>query len=129
MTVKIEASWLQALAPEFEKPYWSELTEFVRAEYVAGSCFPHPKNVFRAFDSAPFDRVRVVILGQDPYHTPGAAMGLSFSVPTGSKTQPSLRNIFQELKSDLGISRTDTDLSDWANQGILLLNSVLTVRE
>ncbi len=128
-SVRIHPSWFTALASEFEKPYWHELTAFVKSEYASGSCFPTGKNIFRAFDMTPFDEVKVVILGQDPYHTPGAAMGLSFSVPTGSKPQPSLRNIFKELASDMGITRTETDLTDWAEQGVLLLNAVLTVRE
>ena len=128
-SIHIHPSWLTALASEFEKPYWHELTAFVKSEYASGSCFPAGKNIFRAFDMTPFDEVKVVILGQDPYHTPGAAMGLSFSVPTGSKPQPSLRNICKELASDIGITRTETDLTDWAKQGVLLLNAVLTVRE
>ena len=117
------------LANEFEKPYWNILTEFVKEEYAATRCFPEGRNIFRAFDTTPFDQVKVVILGQDPYHTLGAAMGLSFSIPDGSKAQPSLRNIFRELESDTGIKRTHTDLTDWAEQGVLLLNAVLTVRE
>ncbi len=129
MSVKIHPSWHEALAPEFDKPYWQTLTEFVKEEYVHIRCFPEGKNIFRAYDMTPFDQVRVVILGQDPYHTPGAAMGLSFSVPNGSKTQPSLRNIFKELESDLALKRTNTDLTDWAEQGVLLLNTVLTVRQ
>lgn len=129
MTVRIEPSWHAVLCDEFEKPYWKELTQFVKEEYQTTSCFPPGKNIFRAFDLTPFEKVKVVILGQDPYHTPGAAMGLSFSVPTGNKPQPSLRNIFTELKSDLWIDRTDTDLTDWAEQWVLLLNAVLTVRE
>jgi uracil-DNA glycosylase len=129
MTVRIHSSWHTALANEFEKPYWHELTTFVKEEYATKPCFPEGKNIFRAFDTTPFDAVKVVILGQDPYHTPGAAMGLSFSVPDGSKMQPSLRNIFKELDSDLGIKRTHTDLTDWAEQGVLLLNAVLTVRQ
>lgn len=128
MTVRIHPSWQAALAPEFEKPYWAQLTAFVKAEYAAGPCFPPGRLIFRAFDATPFDVVKVVILGQDPYHTPGAAMGLSFSVPDGSKAQPSLQNIFKELATDLGGTRTATDLSDWAAQGVLLLNAVLTVR-
>ncbi len=129
MTIKIHPSWHQALASEFEKPYWTSLTEFVKSEYSQKRCFPEGKNIFRAFDTTPFDSVKVVILGQDPYHTAGAAMGLSFSIPDGTKAQPSLKNIFKELQSDLGISRTKTDLTDWAEQGVLLLNAVLTVRE
>lgn len=129
MTVRIHPSWYEVLVWEFEKPYWSSLTEFVKSEYSQVPCFPRWKDIFRAFDMTPFDRVKVVILGQDPYHTPWAAMGLSFSVPNWSKAQPSLKNIFKELKSDLGIERIDTDLSDWAEQGVLLLNAVLTVRQ
>ncbi|MBP9779640.1 uracil-DNA glycosylase [Candidatus Gracilibacteria bacterium] len=129
MTIKIHSSWQNVLHSEFEKPYWMSLTNFVKEEYSSTRCFPEGKNIFRAFDTTPFDKVKVVILGQDPYHTQGAAMGLSFSVPNGSKPQPSLRNIFKELYSDLGIERTQTDLTDWAEQGVLLLNAVLTVRE
>lgn len=129
MTVRIHPSWQSALAPEFEKPYWERLTAFVKSEYAAGPCFPPGKLIFKAFDTTAFDAVKVVILGQDPYHTPGAAMGLSFSVPQGAKTQPSLQNIFKELASDIGTARTSTDLTDWANQGVLLLNAVLTVRQ
>ncbi len=128
MSVRIEASWKSRLQGEFEQPYWAQLTAFVRAEYQAGPCCPAGKNIFRAFDLTPFDDVKVVILGQDPYHTPGAAMGFCFSVPDGNRPQPSLQNIFQELGSDLGVTRSQTDLSDWAEQGVFLLNSVLTVR-
>jgi len=128
MTVRIEASWKEHLQGEFEQPYWEPLTSFVKAEYAAGPCCPAGKNIFRAFDLTPFDQVKVVILGQDPYHTPGAAMGLCFSVPDGNRPQPSLQNIFKEINSDLGVQRTQTDLTDWAEQGVFLLNSVLTVR-
>jgi uracil-DNA glycosylase len=128
MSIRIHPSWREALASEFDQPYWDELTTFVCEEYSTTQCFPPARDIFRAFDTTHFADVRVVILGQDPYHTPGAAMGLSFSVPDGSKPQPSLRNIFKELESDLGIIRTKTNLSDWAEQGVLLLNSVLTVR-
>ncbi|CDG86052.1 uracil-DNA glycosylase [Janthinobacterium agaricidamnosum] len=128
MTVRIEASWKEHLQAEFDLPYWDTLTAFVKAEYAAGPCFPAGKNIFRAFDLTPFDDVKVVILGQDPYHTPGAAMGFCFSVPDGNRPQPSLQNIFQELEQDIGVRRTQTDLSDWAEQGVFLLNSVLTVR-
>lgn len=127
MTVKIDPSWHEVLKDEFEKPYWTHLTTFVKNAYTEKPCFPAPKNIFRAFDLTPFDSVKVVILGQDPYHTPGAAMGLSFSVPDGSKPQPSLRNIFREIETDIGIKRTKTDLTDLAEQGVLLLNAVLTV--
>lgn len=128
MTVRIEPSWKQHLHAEFEQPYWAQLTAFVKEQYAAGPCFPAGKNIFRAFDLTPFDDVKVVILGQDPYHTPGAAMGFCFSVPDGNRPQPSLQNIFQELEQDVGAARTQTDLSDWASQGVFLLNSVLTVR-
>jgi uracil-DNA glycosylase len=129
MAVRIHPSWQAALAPEFEKPYWEELTAFVKAEYAVGPCFPAGKAIFKAFDTTPFDQVKVVILGQDPYHTPGAAMGLSFSVPQGHRPQPSLQNIFKELATDVGHSRTNPDLTEWAEQGVLLLNAVLTVRQ
>lgn len=128
MTVRIEPSWKARLAAEFEQPYWQSLTSFVRAEYAERQCCPAGRDIFRAFDLTPFDDVKVVILGQDPYHTPGAAMGFCFSVPDGNRPQPSLQNIFQELQSDLGVARQRTDLSDWAEQGVFLLNSVLTVR-
>ena len=128
MTVRIEASWKEQLQAEFEKPYWDSLASFVRAEYAAVQCCPAGRNIFRAFDLTPFPDVKVVILGQDPYHTPGAAMGFCFSVPEGNRPQPSLQNIFQEIGSDLGVERSQTDLSDWAGQGVFLLNSVLTVR-
>lgn len=126
--VRIEPSWKLQLQDEFVQPYWENLTSFVRTEYAAGRCFPPGKHIFRAFDLTPFDDVKVVILGQDPYHTPGAAMGFCFSVPDGNRPQPSLQNIFQELADDIGVARTHTDLSDWAGQGVFLLNSVLTVR-
>jgi uracil-DNA glycosylase len=116
MTIKIHPSWHAVLASEFDQPYWEKLTQFVREEYLQSVCFPKGSDIFRAFDMTTFESVKVVILGQDPYHTPGAAMGLSFSVPNGSKMQPSLRNIFKELKDDCEIERTQTDLSDWAEQ-------------
>lgn len=128
MEVRIDESWKQRLHAEFEQPWWASLAAFVKQEYAAGPCFPPGKDIFRAFDLAPFDQVKVVILGQDPYHTPGAAMGLCFSIPDGTRPQPSLRNIIKELASDVGVQRTHTDLSDWAQQGVFLLNSVLTVR-
>ncbi|HEV7815779.1 MAG TPA: uracil-DNA glycosylase, partial [Janthinobacterium sp.] len=128
MTVHIEASWKEQLQGEFDQPYWADLAAFVRAEYAAGRCFPQGKNIFRAFDLTPFNEVKVVILGQDPYHTPGAAMGFCFSIPDGNRPQPSLQNIFKEIESDLGVVRRQTDLSDWAAQGVFLLNSVLTVK-
>jgi uracil-DNA glycosylase len=128
MDVRIEASWKARLQPQFEQPYWDKLAAFVKQEYAAGPCFPPGKAIFRAFDLTPFEQVKIVILGQDPYHTPGAAMGLCFSIPEGNPPQPSLQNIFKELHNDLGLQRSRTDLSDWAEQGVFLLNSVLTVR-
>ncbi|MDP2103894.1 MAG: uracil-DNA glycosylase, partial [Candidatus Gracilibacteria bacterium] len=129
MTTRIHPSWQTVLEEEFQKPSWQILTEFVKDEYSKIVCYPKGSDIFRAFDLTPFDWVKVVILGQDPYHTPGAAMGMCFSVPNENrKSQPSLQNIFKELQSDLAIHRTKTDLSDWAEQGVLLLNSVLTVR-
>ena len=128
MTVRIEPSWKAHLQDQFEQPYWQALTEFVKEEYAAGPCCPAGKDIFRAFDLTPFDDVKVVILGQDPYHTPGAAMGFCFSVPDGNRPQPSLQNIFHELRDDVGVERRHTDLTDWAEQGVFLLNSVLTVR-
>lgn len=126
--VRIEASWKRELQDQFTQPYWDSLTAFVRDEYASGRCCPQGRDIFRAFDLTPFDDVKVVILGQDPYHTPGAAMGFCFSVPEGNRPQPSLQNIFQELADDIGVTRTRTDLSDWAQQGVFLLNAVLTVR-
>jgi len=128
MSINIHPSWRAVLEEEFQKPSWQTLVDFVKDEYSKVVCYPKGSDIFRAFNLTPFDQVRVVILGQDPYHTPGAAMGMCFSVPDGSKTQPSLQNIFKELQSDMGIIRTQTDLTDWAEQWILLLNSVLTVR-
>ena len=127
MSIKIHPSWQAVLSNEFEKPYWNELVSFIEEEYSQNICFPKWENIFRAFDLTPFDTVKVVILGQDPYHTPGAAMGMCFSVPDGSKKQPSLANIFKELATDVDITRTQTDLTSWAEQGVLLINSVLTV--
>lgn len=116
MSFQFHSSWKKVLADEFEKPYWHRLVSFVEEEYSKNTCFPKEENIFRAFDLVPFDGVKVVILGQDPYHTPGAAMGMCFSVPDGNKKQPSLANIFKELESDTGISRSKTDLTDWAEQ-------------
>ncbi|MDR0804059.1 MAG: uracil-DNA glycosylase [Rickettsiales bacterium] len=130
MTVKIEESWKNALSAEFDKPYFIQLTDFVRGEYLAGrAVYPAAKNIFAAFDFCPFDAVRVVIIGQDPYHEPGQAMGLCFSVPDGMQLPPSLQNIYKEILSDIGHpSITHGDLTKWANQGVLLLNSTLTVQ-
>jgi uracil-DNA glycosylase len=130
MDVRIEKSWKEVLKDEFEKPYFKELTEFVKQEYETETVFPHPKNIFSAFELTPFEEVRVVILGQDPYHGAGQAHGLSFSVVEGVRNPPSLQNIYKELGSDLSAS-VDTssgDLTPWAKQGVLLLNATLTVR-
>lgn len=126
--VKIEQSWKEKLESEFAQEYFKQLSDFVRDEYAKTTVYPEPKKVFRAFDEAPFYRVRVVILGQDPYHGPGQANGLCFAVNPGVRPPPSLQNIFKELESDLGraVDR-DPDLSRWAKQGVLLLNATLTV--
>ena len=127
--VKIEESWKQVLADEFDKDYFIKLTDFVRGEYMAGKkIYPAAKNIFNAFNLCPFDSVHVVIIGQDPYHEPGQAHGLCFSVPDGVTPPPSLVNIYKEIESDLGRpSATYGDLTSWARQGVLLLNSTLTV--
>lgn len=127
--VKIEESWKKHLAPEFEKPYFKELTDFVKNEYKTTTVYPPPKDIFRAFDLTPFEKVKVVILGQDPYHGPKQANGLCFAVHEGIRTPPSLQNIFKEIESDLGRpADQNPDLSRWAKQGVLLLNATLTVR-
>ena len=127
--VKIEASWGKVLADEFEKPYFKSLTEFVRHEYSQGPCYPPGKQIFAAFDLCPFDKVKVVIIGQDPYHEPGQAEGLCFSVAQGVTPPPSLVNIFKEIEDDLGTPPPpDGSLRRWAEQGVLLLNATLTVR-
>lgn len=130
MNVQMEASWKEVLKAEFEKAYFKELTDFVKAEYAEQTVYPHPKHIFRAFELTPFNEVKVVILGQDPYHGPRQAHGLSFSVTEGVRNPPSLQNIFKEIRSDLGIKpETDSgDLTRWASQGVLLLNATLTVR-
>ena len=129
MRVKIEESWLRRLSEEFEKPYFAALADFVRGEYGQGECYPPGRLIFNAFDQTPFDAVRVVILGQDPYHEPGQAMGLSFSVPDGVVLPPSLRNIYSELQTETGRTQPlSGDLTRWARQGVLLLNATLTVR-
>jgi uracil-DNA glycosylase len=126
--VKIGGGWKEKLADEFEQDYFKSLTEFVRAEYLRATVYPAPVNIFRAFDETPFDSVRVVILGQDPYHGLGQANGLCFAVNSGVKAPPSLQNIFKELESDLGHTVShDPDLGRWAAQGVLLLNATLTV--
>ena len=127
--VDIEASWKQHLEREFTKPYFTQLTESVRNEYRNNLCFPPAKLVFNAFNLCPFDKVKVVILGQDPYHEQGQAMGLSFSVPEGIMLPPSLQNIYKEIQNDLGKPiPASGDLTRWAKQGVLLLNATLTVR-
>lgn len=126
MEVQIESSWKEALKDEFGKPYFKELAEFVRGEYARTRVYPAPKNIFRAFALCPFDNVKVVILGQDPYHGAHQATGLSFAVAEGVRNPPSLQNIFKELESDVG--GIGTDITHWAAQGVLLLNATLTVR-
>jgi uracil-DNA glycosylase len=129
MEVTIERSWKEALRDEFGKDYFASLAEFVRGEYKGGAVYPPPKFVFRAFELTPFDRVKVVILGQDPYHGAGQANGLSFAVPEGARLPPSLQNIFKELEADLGpLKNKAGNLERWAAQGVLLLNATLTVR-
>ncbi len=129
MKVKIEPSWEEHLSSEFEKEYFKDLTTFVKKEYQEGKVYPAPKNIFRAFDLCPFEKVKVVILGQDPYHGEGQANGLAFAVGAETRVPPSLQNIFKEIESDLGkpLVHTDGDLSRWAKQGVLLLNATLTV--
>ncbi|MBO5875331.1 MAG: uracil-DNA glycosylase [Alistipes sp.] len=130
MEVKIAQDWKDILAPEFEKPYFEQLTRVVRDEYAAHRIYPRGSNIFRAFDKCPFDKVKVVIIGQDPYHGPGQAHGLCFSVADGVPFPPSLQNIFKEVHSDTGAEIPLTgNLDRWAEQGVLLLNAVLTVRE
>ncbi|MEZ4918360.1 MAG: uracil-DNA glycosylase [Saprospiraceae bacterium] len=128
--VQIEASWLEALQDEFEKPYFAEIKSFLVQEKQAGKViYPPGPLIFNAFNSTPLSELKVLILGQDPYHNPGEAMGLSFSVPKGVRTPPSLQNIYKEIKRDLGIDPPPHgDLSSWASQGVLLLNAMLTVQ-
>lgn len=129
MNVKIQESWKTVLADEFDKDYFIKLTDFVRAQYLSGhQVFPEPKNIFNAFNLCPLPDVKVVIIGQDPYHEPGQAHGLCFSVLPPTPVPPSLVNIYREIESDLGRpSATHGDLTAWARQGVLLLNSTLTV--
>ena len=129
MDVKIEQSWKSALAEEFGKPYFESLVRFLHSEKAAGKViYPPGSLIFNAFNLTPLDKVKVVILGQDPYHGPGQAMGLSFSVPDGIPAPPSLKNIFHEIETDLGVKMSGRpNLEGWARQGVLLLNSVLTV--
>lgn len=127
--IRIEPSWYQAIGSEFDKEYMLQLKKFLQSEYQAGkTIFPKGTEYFSAFNYTPFNKVKVVIVGQDPYHGPGQAHGLCFSVRSGIQLPPSLQNIFKELKADLGIEmNSQGDLSAWAQQGVLLLNSVLTV--
>ncbi|MDR2232432.1 MAG: uracil-DNA glycosylase [Tannerella sp.] len=127
--VKIEQSWKEQLADEFAKPYFRQLTDFVRQEYQQTTVYPRGNLIFNAFEHCPFDKVKVVLLGQDPYHEPGQAHGLCFSVQDGTPFPPSLINIFKEISSDTGKSMPQSgNLTRWADQGILLLNATLTVR-
>ena len=130
MDVRIEQSWKNALAGEFEKPYFASLVRFLHNEKASGkTIYPPGSQIFRAFELTPLNDVKVVILGQDPYHGPGQAHGLSFSVPGTMPAPPSLKNIFKEIETDLGVSMSGyPDLEKWARQGVLLLNAVLTVR-
>lgn len=129
MQVNIEPSWKDILANEFDKPYFQKLVGFVRDEYTAHRVYPPGRLIFRAFNSCPYDQVKVVILGQDPYHGPGQANGLCFSVNDGIAKPPSLLNIFKELQNDLGKAIPSSgNLEEWAGQGVLLLNATLTVR-
>jgi uracil-DNA glycosylase len=129
MNVQIEESWKTHLQPEFEKDYFRTLTEFVKSEYSQYQIFPPGKLIFNAFNLCPFDKVKVVIIGQDPYHGPGQAHGLCFSVNDGVPFPPSLVNIFKEIKADIGTDAPTTgNLTRWAEQGVLLLNATLTVR-
>ncbi|MBE6214243.1 MAG: uracil-DNA glycosylase [Rikenellaceae bacterium] len=129
MDVKIAADWKHLLQEEFDKPYFEELTRFVREEYATNTIYPAGKNIFRAFDKCPVDKLKVVIIGQDPYHGPGQANGLCFSVNDGVPFPPSLQNIFKEISSDIGTPAPQSgNLDRWAEQGVLLLNAVLTVK-
>ena len=129
MNVQIEPTWKEYLQGEFEKPYFEQLTQSVRQEYTAGTCYPPGRFIFNAFNLCPFNQVKVVIIGQDPYHEPGQAHGLSFSVQAGVQFPPSLQNIFKEIEQDLGTPiPASGNLTRWAEQGVLLLNATLTVR-
>lgn len=130
MQVNIEPSWNAVLKDEFEKPYFKNLTDFVKNEYSQNTCYPPGKKIFSAFDHCPFDKAKVVVIGQDPYHGPGQANGLCFSVSDGIPFPPSLQNIFREIQNDLGKPFPGSgNLERWADQGVLLLNAVLTVRQ
>ncbi|NQX91977.1 MAG: uracil-DNA glycosylase [Flavobacteriales bacterium] len=126
--IRIESSWKAALTEEWNKPYFKNLQEFVKSEYSSTTCYPKGKDIFRAFDLCPINKIKVVIIGQDPYINPDQAMGLCFSVPEGQPYPPSLRNIYQELEQEGISSITNGDLSSWAEQGVFLLNATLTVR-
>ena len=128
--IRIDSSWYEVLKAQFEAPYFGQLKEFLVGERAQYTCYPPGSKIFAAFDRTPFDKVKVVILGQDPYHEPGQAMGLCFSVPDGIAVPPSLVNIIKEINADLGVNIpcTSGDLSGWADQGVLLLNATLTVR-
>ncbi len=129
MNIKIESGWQQVLEPEFSKPYFNKLVSFVKAEYRQYTCYPKGKDIFAAFDNCPFTKLKVVIIGQDPYHGPGQANGLCFSVHDGIPHPPSLINIFKELETDINKPYPQSgDLSHWAKQGVLLINATLTVR-
>ena len=129
MDVRIAEDWKQILSEEFNKPYFEQLTDFVRVEYASGEVFPKGRDIFRAFDKCPFESLKVVIIGQDPYHGVGQANGLCFSVGNGVPFPPSLQNIFKEVNSDTGAPiPASGNLDRWAEQGVLLLNAVLTVR-
>lgn len=128
MTVRIDESWREVLQPEFDKPYFELLTSFIRNAYATTQCFPPAGLIFNAFDSCPFDKVKVVIIGQDPYHDVGQAHGLCFSVQDGVQAPPSLVNIYKEIHRDLGTPIPSSgNLQRWADQGVLLLNATLTV--
>lgn len=130
MEVKIESSWKTVLKDEFEKTYFRDLTDFVKSEYRTYTVFPPGKLIFSAFEHTPFEKVKVVVIGQDPYHGKGQANGLCFSVADGVQLPPSLQNIYKELNDDLGVPVSQSgNLEKWANQGVLLLNATLTVRE
>ena len=131
MKINIEPSWQKILEAYFQTNEWKTLADFVRQEYLNKTIYPHPKNLFNAFNSTPFDKVKVIIIGQDPYHNPGEAHGLCFSVQPGVKVPPSLQNIYKEIESDLKIKKdfSQGTLTNWAKQGVLLMNAVLTVRK
>jgi uracil-DNA glycosylase len=132
MQVKIDPTWQKVLQSEFDQPYFEELSSKVKQEYLTANVFPEPGNIFRAFDLVPFDKVKVLILGQDPYHTPGVADGLSFSTKPSNRVPPSLQNIYKEILAEFDIQNypflKNPDLTRWAEQGVLLINNTLTVR-